>query len=172
MKPCLKCGDLVRNASYCVDCMPDDKSPENRKRQAHLYDYAWRKLSAQARKLQPWCLDCGARKNLSADHLPIAHWKLDNGIPLTLTDVEVVCLPCNDRRGPAEADSERYLEWKRTEYLPASKHIHEELSTGKEDLGGIQRANKGVCSRGLGDKQNTLTPDSASEDSYPQVNIP
>ena len=36
------------------------------------YDRRWRVLSERARKLQPWCSDCGATEDLQADHSPEA----------------------------------------------------------------------------------------------------
>lgn len=78
------CPNLVRNAVRC----PDHARPNTA---ARGYGSAWQSLSREARDLQPWCTDCGAEDDLTADHL---RWPATS-----LDDVEVVCRPCNSRRG-------------------------------------------------------------------------
>lgn len=90
MKPkrqCLVCG-RVTDATRCAQHQIKDTRPTPTQRG---YDYAWRKLSRLARQLQPWCTDCGATTDLTADHL---RWPA-----LNLADVDVVCRACNSRRG-------------------------------------------------------------------------
>lgn len=96
LKPCLTCGELS-DKTRCPD--HDDQSRPGGT--AVGYDWRWRKLSLKARRLQPWCTDCGATTDLTTDHLPIAWERHDAGKPIRLTDVEVVCRPCNSRRGAA-----------------------------------------------------------------------
>lgn len=91
MKPkrqCIECG-RVTDASRCQAHRLPDRRPSPA---ARGYDDQWRKLSREARSLQPWCSDCGATTDLTADHL---RWPARS-----LDDVDVVCRACNSRRGP------------------------------------------------------------------------
>lgn len=71
------------------------------------YDAAWDRLSKRARALQPWCSDCGTKERLTADHLPSAWERKEKGLPLRLVDVDVVCGPCNTRRGSSRPGAAR-----------------------------------------------------------------
>lgn len=99
-RPCLGCG-VPSVGSRCADCAlrlkaerpyPSGKRLSNASASARGYDAAWQRLSKRARNLQPWCSDCGCPDDLTADHLV---WPAR-----TLSDVEVVCRPCNSARGP------------------------------------------------------------------------
>lgn len=108
-RPCLDCGDPTTAGTRCEPCRTEyerGRSTRNNARRASTkalgYDAAWRKLSALARRMTPWCADahlgdCEGR--LTADHLPGAWEKLERGQRLTLLDVEVVCLRHNGQRG-------------------------------------------------------------------------
>lgn len=90
LKLCTVCGEP------CVDGRCADHRREREpKPSAHRRGYGstWQRLSQRARRLQPWCSDCGTKDDLTADHL---RWPAR-----TLKDVDVVCRPCNTRRGPA-----------------------------------------------------------------------
>ena len=106
-KPCLVCGEPAEG-TRC----PDHQQPDRPARTHALsparrgYDAAWRKLSARARRLQPWCTDCGATDDLTTDHSPEAWRRHDTGKPIRLQDVDVVCRSCNSRRGPARTRGE------------------------------------------------------------------
>jgi 5-methylcytosine-specific restriction protein A len=67
------------------------------------YSSAWDRLSRRARRLQPFCTDCGTRGSLdnplTADHL---RWPARS-----LRDVEVVCRRCNSARGPVRDFGQR-----------------------------------------------------------------
>lgn len=102
MRPCLGCGVPVaienKNAgARCIDCDTARKKQGSGPRTHVLssvrrgYDHAWRRLSKEARRLQPWCMDCGATEDLTADHL---RWPARS-----LADVEVTCRSCNSKRG-------------------------------------------------------------------------
>jgi 5-methylcytosine-specific restriction enzyme A len=95
-KACSVCGEPSEK-SRCRQHRPKDP----RDRQARGYDWAWDELSRRARRLQPFCSDCGTTDNLEADHLPSAWERKAQGKPLRLADVDVVCGPCNRRRGSA-----------------------------------------------------------------------
>lgn len=96
-RPCLKCGEPVAGASWC-----DDHKPQpSKSRRDRGYEGQWRKLSARARRLQPWCSDCHTTTDLTCDHTPEAWEAHDAGKPITLDLVNVVCRACNARRGQA-----------------------------------------------------------------------
>ena len=99
-RPCLRCGEPVAGASWC-----DDHKPQPTKsRRDRGYEGQWRKISARARRLQPWCSDCGTVEDLTADHTPAAWAAHDAGKPITLDLIDVVCRPCNSRRGNVRGD--------------------------------------------------------------------
>lgn len=96
LKPCLTCG-LPSDQSRC----PDHRPKETRDRRARGYTDAWQRLSRRARTMQPFCSDCGATDDLQADHSPEAWRRHEAGKPIRLQDIDVVCGPCNRRRGAA-----------------------------------------------------------------------
>jgi 5-methylcytosine-specific restriction endonuclease McrA len=93
----------------CVECgepSPTTRCPEHTKHRSRPstalgYDWTWQKLSKRARRLQPFCSDCGAADDLTADHTPEAWRRRNAGLPIRLEDVDVVCRGCNARRGRA-----------------------------------------------------------------------
>lgn len=127
LRPCLECGELSPD-SRCPECSRDRRRVKEREtyqrqgrrdRQAGHDDARWRRLSRQARRLQPWCSDCrltetelkALGQRLEADHLPSAWAKYENRKPIILNDIEVVCGPCNVKRGSSRPGSERYIKW-------------------------------------------------------------
>lgn len=58
-------------------------------------------MSKRARRLQPWCSDCGSVEDLTTDHSVAAWERKDAGKAIRLEDVDVVCRSCNSRRGRA-----------------------------------------------------------------------
>jgi 5-methylcytosine-specific restriction protein A len=108
MRPCLDCGQVIQPPSddvhwlcLCSECDGKRKANSPTKRGKRLskksgtalgYNQAWRRLSKEARRIYPYCMDCGTQDDLTADHL---HWPAR-----TLLDVEVVCRACNSKRGP------------------------------------------------------------------------
>ena len=105
LKPCLSCGEPT-NGSYCDDCQPKRAPRPARASRSAGYDTAWDKLSKRARRLQPWCSDCGATANLTCDHSPEAWRRHDAGLPIRLQDIDVVCARCNNRRGAARGSDQ------------------------------------------------------------------
>ncbi|VBA62108.1 hypothetical protein LAUMK41_05495 [Mycobacterium attenuatum] len=102
LHPCLVCGEPCsgpRCTTHTVDTQPAAN--------ARGYDWAWTKLSKRARKLQPFCIDCGATTDLHADHSPEAWARKAAGLPIRLKDIDVVCRLCNVRRGAARGDAPR-----------------------------------------------------------------
>lgn len=104
VRPCIRCGEPTDRGSRCPAHQrprPHQPPPEQRG-----YDQAWRKLSRQARQLQPYCSTCGSNQRLSVDHSPAAWAKVERGGKLTLADfaaglLSVECLPCNIAKGHA-----------------------------------------------------------------------
>ncbi len=101
LRPCLDCGTPV-DTPRCSECAPPiERERHNRKSspRARGYDSQWDRLSKRARKLQPFCADCGATRDLQTDHSEEAWRRKAAGLPVTLATVAVVCGPCNRERG-------------------------------------------------------------------------
>lgn len=103
LKPCLDCGTLSERPR----CPDHDQRPAEVKTSstARGYDTAWRKLSERARRLQPFCTDCGTTNDLTTDHSPEAWQRHNAGLPIRLADVAVVCRSCNGKRGRARPET-------------------------------------------------------------------
>lgn len=108
---CADCGrsyEREQSNSRCPDCAPP-RAPtaarvmhDRSKRRRQLgYTASWDRLSARARRLQPFCSDCGREDQLTADHSPEAWARQAAGKPIRLQDIDVVCRRCNAERGPA-----------------------------------------------------------------------
>lgn len=105
LSPCIDCGQPAAG-SRC----PDHAADHTRDRPNFRARYGgnrWDQLSRRARRLQPFCTDCGATDNLACDHLPSAWQRLAAGKVIRLSDVDVVCTPCNNRRGSSRPGSRR-----------------------------------------------------------------
>lgn len=96
MRPCLTCGEPC-DGPRCPDHTHSTRHRGSARKRG--YGHQWDKLSARARKMQPWCLDCGSTENLQADHLPSAWERHAAGKTIRLADIEIVCNLCNVRRG-------------------------------------------------------------------------
>lgn len=97
MSCCVVCGEV----SEGTRCPAHTRRTIKRSARDRGYTAAWDELSRRARRLQPFCSDCGTGDDLTADHSPEAWQRQAAGLPIRLTDVDVVCRPCNARRGPA-----------------------------------------------------------------------
>lgn len=87
---CTICGEPCHDGR-CAEHRPK-KDPGKRLTRAQTgYDSKWDRLSKQARRLQPWCSDCGTPDDLTGDHL---QWPATS-----LRHVDVVCRSCNSIRG-------------------------------------------------------------------------
>ena len=112
LKPCLTCGE-PSTESRC----PDHTRPEALRARGTAeergYDAAWRRLSKRARRLQPFCgwPGCGSSRNLSGEHTPEAWWRKENGKPIRLQDIEVLCAKHQAEAGSSRPGSPRYSEW-------------------------------------------------------------
>lgn len=110
---CPSCGTPHDRTTTCPNCKPTntrDTAAEDTLRgnaRARGYNTAWDRLSRRARTLQPWCTDCGTTHDLTVDHSPAAWDRQAAGQPIRLDDVDVVCRPCNGRRGAARGPNAR-----------------------------------------------------------------
>ena len=102
LKPCIQCGQ-PSDRTRC----PDHRPKDTRNHRARGYDAAWDRLTKRARRLQPFCSDCGATNDLQCDHTPQAWERKAGGQAIRLQDVDVVCGPCNRRRGAARPGATR-----------------------------------------------------------------
>ncbi len=123
LRPCIDCGEPT-GRSRCDDHRLGDSKPPARTRG---YGTTWDKLSQRARRLQPWCSDCGTTSDLTCDHLPSAWERHDAGLVIRLEDVDVVCRPCNGKRGAARPTGEGV---QRTRQGPVGKAESRSLSEG------------------------------------------
>lgn len=99
---CMTCGE-PSEATYCPEHTRHSWKPSAA---ARGYDWRWLQLSRRARRLQPFCSDCGATEDLTADHSPEAWRRKEAGLVIRLKDVDVVCRGCNARRGRARPTGE------------------------------------------------------------------
>lgn len=103
LRPCTVCGELTptsRCQRHDAQALTERHS-RMRSAQQRGYDHRWHQLSLRARRAQPFCADCGRTDSLTADHSPEAWARRERGQVIRLSDVDVVCGPCNTRRGPA-----------------------------------------------------------------------
>ena len=100
IKPCIEpgCGEPSAS-SRCPEHRREHRSRQRGSARSRGYDTTWDKLSRRARALQPFCSDCHGTDDLTTDHLPSAWQRKADGKPIRLADVDVVCGPCNTRRG-------------------------------------------------------------------------
>jgi 5-methylcytosine-specific restriction endonuclease McrA len=100
LRPCLDCGEPAAGPR-CPEHTVDRKPPAAERG----YDGAWTRLSKRARRLQPFCTDCGSTEDLQADHTPEAWARKAAGKAIRLQDIRVVCGPCNRAAGAARGPS-------------------------------------------------------------------
>jgi 5-methylcytosine-specific restriction protein A len=98
LRPCIECGEPTDGAHCRQHARPSSPKASATQRG---YDAAWTRLSARARRLQPFCSDCGATDDLQCDHAPEAWARKAAGKAIRLRDVDVVCGRCNRARGAA-----------------------------------------------------------------------
>lgn len=108
---CSYCGSPYEQdstAAQCPTCKPKDNGDRDKyvrgNRHERGYGYRWERLSLKARQLQPFCSDCGRTDRLTADHSVTAWKRFEQGKPIRLKDIDVVCVYCNTDRGAARGD--------------------------------------------------------------------
>ena len=137
MRSCIECGEITEAERCDQHKIKGKDKPSGGRHEFSAdqrgYDAAWRKLSERARRLQPFCSDCGTGEDLQCDHTPEAWARKAKGLPIRIKDIDVVCGPCNRARGAARpgAESRSALATERVGAIP-----------GKGD----QRADRGAQS--------------------------
>ena len=87
-KPCLVCGE-PSDRSRCPEHQ-NHKSSAGR-HAVHLNTTRWKKLSRKLRRMQPFCSTCGAREDLTVDHIvPVS-----KGGKSTFGNQVAACKSCN-----------------------------------------------------------------------------
>lgn len=119
LKTCPTCGEPTEN-TYCPTHQPKKIEPSKNSR-IRGYDHTWRKLSQRARRLQPFCTHCGTTHDLTTDHTPEAWARKDQGLPIRLEDVVVLCRSCNSKAGAARGENTRGVDPKRRKGNPAGE---------------------------------------------------
>lgn len=99
LKPCLTCG-LPSAGPRCDEHTVTHTGGPRTSARTRGYNASWDRLSKRARRMQPFCTDCGATTDLQLDHSPQAWERHDAGLPIRPgIDAEVCCGPCNRARG-------------------------------------------------------------------------
>ncbi len=156
LKPCLDCG-LPSPASRCPEHTVDTKVPADQRG----YDGSWKRLSKRARRLQPFCLECGAAEDLQTDHTPEAWERKAAGKPIRLSDVRVLCGPCNRAAGAARGPSAT------RGGIPSGSVLHPPLRRGERYTPRLRR-DSGAATP----PRNTATPNAKIEpDTNCQVRV-
>lgn len=102
LRTCLDCGEPSTN-TRCPEHTTTTKGTATQRG----YDAAWDRLSRRARRLQPFCTDCGSTEDLQGDHTPEAWAAKAAGKPIKLSMIVVRCGPCNRAAGAARGPSTR-----------------------------------------------------------------
>lgn len=99
-RPCTVCGGPHDGPGRCPDCARAADNARDRVRDrsnAHWNTTRWKKLSARARKLSPFCEICGSRHRLETDHiLPIVEFP---ELTYVIENCRVLCRTHNRARG-------------------------------------------------------------------------
>lgn len=98
LQPCIDCGELSER-NRCQTHRPAHAPKAPGKQRG--YDWPWKQLSRRARRLQPFCSFCGTTEDLTTDHTEEAWRRKEQGLPIRLEDVDVLCRPCNSSKGRA-----------------------------------------------------------------------
>src|SRR5699024_12330873 len=109
---CADCGrtyEREQSNSRCPECAPPkaptvarvmhDRSKRPRK---NGYTAAWDRLSARARRLQPFCSDCCREDQHTADNSPAAWQRQAEGKAIRLEATDDECRRCNAQGARAQ----------------------------------------------------------------------
>lgn len=102
LRPCLDCGEPSENSRCSEHAGLDRKLLTARERG---YDARHDALSRRARRLQPFCTECGTSRDLQLHHLPIAWERKEAGKVIRLVDVVVLCGEHNREAGPTRGST-------------------------------------------------------------------
>lgn len=93
LKPCILCGEPSPR-SRCPDHQ-NHKSSAGR-HAVHLNNTRWKKLSRKLRRMQPFCSTCGAREDLTVDHIVPLTERPD--LAYDLDNLDILCRSCNSAK--------------------------------------------------------------------------
>lgn len=102
LRPCLDCGEPGDRPRCAEHVRPVHAEPRDRSH-VHWNGTRWKKLSAIARRLMPWCADCGRRTQLTTDHVIPVSARPD--LAYELDNLMTRCKPCNGRKGDTMPDA-------------------------------------------------------------------
>jgi 5-methylcytosine-specific restriction endonuclease McrA len=112
-RPCARCGNVIPAGTHCNACQPTEQRKAKPRGHVHTNPAQWKTLSARVRRMQPWCLDCGAVTNLSADHLlPVSDAP---ELAYAIENLTTRCLSCNGKRSNTFTHDEAHAVLKRLE---------------------------------------------------------
>jgi 5-methylcytosine-specific restriction endonuclease McrA len=135
LKPCLSCGELSQQ-SRCPEHQPKPKATTKLRPKGHVHTNPtrWKRLSDKARKLQPWCLDCGTHDDLTGDHIIPVHE--DPSLAYEVLNIAVRCRSCNGRRGANVTEEERHaVRWAIAARKARNTRFHPPRSTSTTQEG-------------------------------------
>ena len=130
LRPCLTCG-TPSTGPRCPEHTTDTK--HRPKGHVHTNTTRWKNLSKRLRKLSPFCELCGAREQLSVDHiLPVSEAP---ELVYAEDNLRVGCLSCNGKRGNRFTHDEAHAVLKRLE----STYTRRPTAKGRERVNVAQR---------------------------------
>ena len=97
LKTCIDCGEVC-DGPRCPEHTRDTKANTT----ARGYGWSWQKVTARARKAQPFCSVPGCTStDLTTDHSEAAWQRHNAGKAIRLQDVDVLCRRHNAQKGAA-----------------------------------------------------------------------
>jgi 5-methylcytosine-specific restriction endonuclease McrA len=110
LRPCLDCGTPSDGPRCPAHTTTTKQRPKGH---IHTNTTRWKNLSKRLRKLSPFCELCGAREQLSVDHiLPVSEAP---ELVFAEENLRVGCLSCNGSRGNRFTHDEAHAVLKRLE---------------------------------------------------------
>ena len=104
LRPCIVCG-LPTAHGRCIAHDHCRRAPSGVRGSVGM-THAWDRLSKRARRMQPFCIDCGATTDLQCDHTPEAWARRAAGQQdPTAGHSRSGCGDCNRKRGAARGNA-------------------------------------------------------------------
>lgn len=125
MKPCVVCGEVTERSRCSEHILPDLRAKDRVTRQRTA---RWKRTSTRLRRQQPFCSECGTQDDLTVDHvIPLA----DGGDPYDENNLDVLCRPCNSRKGAStRGDEVREAEGPTAGKAESASHMRTALGAG------------------------------------------
>ncbi len=145
LRACTVCGEPAEG-SRCAAHRPRDKRAGRGAGHAND-DAVFRAISTRLRRISPFCQFCGARDDLTVDHVIPTSQRPD--LAREVLNMRVLCRSCNSRRGDRCTDAEQHAV---TEAITARKlrkngQGHPVARSSPQRGGGMPRG-QGVSPRG------------------------